>query len=147
MKCSYCGMIYFHNTASAVGAVIETPEGILLVKRNHEPRKGFFDVPGGFVNYNETLENALIREIDEELSIKVQNINYFRSYPNVYEYEGITYFTTDVFFRCTLDKIPNLSPNDEIAEFKYFNAAEIPFEQLAFQSAVKALKDFNNLYL
>jgi ADP-ribose pyrophosphatase YjhB (NUDIX family) len=136
-----CGYVYFHNTASAVAALIQTPAaGILLVKRNHEPRKGMLDVPGGFVNYNESLENALRREIREELSIELPSIEYFGSFPNIYIYENVTYFTTDTFFRCVLTTVPEIKANDEISECLYFTKDKIPFDLLAFESSRKAFQ-------
>lgn len=139
MKCLDCDFVYFHNTASAVAALIETPSGILLVKRNHEPRKGWFDVPGGFVNYKESLENAIRREIREELSIDLHSIEYFGSFPNIYKYEKVTYFTTDIFFRCVLSSVPATIPNEEISDIKFFSVQQFPFDQLAFDSAKEAL--------
>ncbi len=145
MKCLDCDFVYFHNTASAVAALIETPSGILLVKRNDEPKKGWLDVPGGFVNYKESLENALRREVREELSIDLQSIEYFGSFPNVYKYEKVTYFTTDIFFRCVLSSVPKAIPNGEISEVNYFSVEQLPFNQLAFDSTKEALVKFKLL--
>lgn len=138
MKCITCGFIYYHNTASAVAALIETSSGILIVTRNHEPKKGLFDVPGGFVNYRESLEDALRREIREELSIDLETVSYFGSYPNVYIFEKVTYFTTDVFFRCPLKSVPQIKNNDEISEYLWCDPQIIPVEQFAFDSAKAA---------
>ena len=135
MECITCGYIYFHNTASAVAALIEIPEaGILLVKRNHDPQKGFLDIPGGFVNYGESLENALRREIQEELSIDLPSIEYFGSFPNIYQYKTVTYFTTDIFFKCVLKSIPEIKANDEISEYLFYPLDKIPIDSLAFNS-------------
>jgi ADP-ribose pyrophosphatase YjhB (NUDIX family) len=145
MRCLDCDFVYYHNTASAVAALIETPSGILLVKRNHEPKKGWFDVPGGFVNYKESLENALRREIREELSIDLQFIEYFGSFPNVYKFEKVTYFTTDIFFRCVLNSVPAIIPNEEICDINFFSIEQFPFDQLAFDSTREALLRFKSL--
>jgi NADH pyrophosphatase NudC (nudix superfamily) len=145
MKCSLCGFIYFHNTASAVAALIETPAGVLFVERNHDPRKGFLDVPGGFVDYHESLEYALRREIKEELTFDIPSLEYFGSFPNEYVYEEITYFTTDTFFKCTLPDIPRLVPNDEICDYAYFKKDSIPFGQLAFKSSVEAFMYYRSI--
>lgn len=140
MQCTTCGYIYYHNTASAVAAIIETPSGVLLVKRNHEPKKGLIDFPGGFVNYKESLESAIRREIKEELSIDLQSIEYFGSFPNIYIYEKTTYFTTDVFFRCLFQTTPEIKPNNEISDFSFYLKEEIEFVSLAFESGKEALK-------
>jgi NAD+ diphosphatase len=146
MECITCGYVYFHNTASAVAALIETSTaGILLVRRNHEPRKNMLDVPGGFVNYGESLENALRREIREELSIELPSIEYFGSFPNVYKYEKVTYFTTDIFFRCFLKSTPEIRTNEEISECLYYTIDKIPFDQLAFDSTTAVFSNYISL--
>jgi 8-oxo-dGTP diphosphatase len=42
---------------------------IALIRRKYPPFKGYYAIPGGFVNYNETVEDAVRREIKEELSV------------------------------------------------------------------------------
>jgi NADH pyrophosphatase NudC (nudix superfamily) len=144
MKCATCNFHYFHNTASAAGAIIESPEGILLVRRGHEPKKGLLDVPGGFVNYNESIEDALIREIHEELAIVLPNMLYFGSFPNVYIYDNVTYFTTDAIFICRFDTVPELNPNNEIADFQWYRRDAIPMDQFAFDSTRAAFLKYCN---
>jgi len=55
----------------AVGGIIFDKESFLLVKRNREPAMGQWSLPGGVVELGETLEEALKREINEEVSIEV----------------------------------------------------------------------------
>jgi NADH pyrophosphatase NudC (nudix superfamily) len=138
MKCATCNFHYFHNTASAAGAIIESPEGILLVRRGHEPKKGMLDIPGGFVNYNESIETALIREVMEELNLVICTLTYLGSFPNVYTYENVTYFTTDAIFVCSFDTVPTLNPNSEIADYQWFRRDRIPMDQFAFESTRNA---------
>jgi NAD+ diphosphatase len=145
MKCITCGFVYFHNAASAVAAIIETSSGILVVKRNHDPKKGQLDVPGGFVNYNESLEDALRREIMEELSIELESVQYFGSFPNIYKFEQVTYFTTDIFFKCPLNSVPEINKNDEISEYVWFTPDNIPIEKFAFDSAKAAFTYYKSL--
>lgn len=54
-----------------VDAVVVQSGHILLVRRKAAPGEGLFALPGGFVNVNETIENAVIRELREETKIKV----------------------------------------------------------------------------
>jgi len=81
-------------------AIIETDQGILVAKRNHAPKKGMLDLPGGFSDYHESLENAVRREIMEELGLALDRVSYFGSEPNVYRFKGVTYFTIDAIFLC-----------------------------------------------
>lgn len=142
MKCSTCNFLYFHNTASAAGAIIKSPEGILLVRRGHNPKKGMFDIPGGFVNYNESIEDALTREVKEELSLDIGIMTYLGSFPNVYKYQEVTYFTTDAVFVCTFDTIPRLHPNNEIADYQWLRDDMIPMDQFAFESTKAAFTKY-----
>ena len=64
-------MIY-KNPALAVDGVIIKNHIILLVKRSKPPFEGLYALPGGFVEYGETVESALIREIVEETGLKVK---------------------------------------------------------------------------
>lgn len=54
-----------------VDAVVVQSGHILMVRRKDSPGEGLLALPGGFVNYNETLEDSLIRELREETRIKV----------------------------------------------------------------------------
>jgi len=55
-----------------VGAVIIKDGKILLVKRGNEPNKGKWSIPGGLVNTGESLEDALKREIMEEVGFEIE---------------------------------------------------------------------------
>jgi ADP-ribose pyrophosphatase YjhB (NUDIX family) len=54
-----------------VGAVVFLEDAVILVRRNKEPGKGRWSLPGGLVELGESLEEALKREIMEELSVEV----------------------------------------------------------------------------
>lgn len=61
----------------AVDAVIFFPQEkeIILIKRKNEPYKGYWALPGGFVEWGETVEQACIREVKEETSLDVKIID------------------------------------------------------------------------
>ncbi|PLX19533.1 MAG: hypothetical protein C0601_01370 [Candidatus Muiribacterium halophilum] len=61
----------YRNPALTVDGIIETSEGIVLIKRKNDPFKGCWAIPGGFVDYGERVEDALVREMKEELSVDV----------------------------------------------------------------------------
>jgi 8-oxo-dGTP diphosphatase len=58
----------------AVSAAIFRDDKILLVRRARSPAKGFYSLPGGRVEFGETLHAALHREVDEETALKIQII-------------------------------------------------------------------------
>ncbi|MEM0266059.1 MAG: NUDIX hydrolase [Archaeoglobaceae archaeon] len=53
-----------------VDAIIPYERKIVLVKRRNEPFKDFYALPGGIVEYGETVENAVLREVEEETGLK-----------------------------------------------------------------------------
>jgi len=134
MQCAACGFIYFHNTASAVAGILWKGEEILLVRRARKPGQGLLDFPGGFVDFEETLEQALIREIKEELNVDIETLQYFASAPNTYIYEGVTYYTSDAFFTCKIKDWNSLQCNSEIIEIVWMKPETIHSEMLAFDS-------------
>ena len=134
IKCSSCGFVYYHNLAAAVGAVIGLDGKVLLCKRGREPEKGKLDFPGGFVEYNETLEIALKREVLEELGVEICNINYFMSGINTYRYQDVDYPTVDAYFKCSVVDIKKIIAGDDVDSFLWVSLDEIDFELLAFPS-------------
>ncbi len=69
-SCS-CGFTLFHNVAGAVAVVLTYGDEIFFTRRNQEPKKGKLDLAGGFVDPRESAESTCIREIDEELQVKL----------------------------------------------------------------------------
>ena len=142
--CADCGFDLYNNVASAVGLVIQNEEGkILLEKRAKEPRKGFLAFPGGFVDPDETAEEACVRECREEIGVEPVSLRYIASFPNTYEYKNIQYKTCDMFFEAKLPAGAKLHAQEgEVLGFEeHFvrseeELAKIP---LAFESAKKTL--------
>lgn len=103
--CPDCGFDLYNNVAAAVGIVIyDKYDNILFEVRAKEPRKGFIAVPGGFVDFGESAEEAVIRECREEIGVPVEGAMFLCSAPNIYEYKGIEYKTCDIFFSVQLPK-------------------------------------------
>ncbi|MBN2592236.1 MAG: NUDIX domain-containing protein [Sedimentisphaerales bacterium] len=143
-NCRECGFIYFHNVAAAVGAILEYDGKLVLIKRAKEPGKGKLDLPGGFVDPKESAEEALIREIKEELNINLNGPKYLGSYPNIYQYEGVIYYTCDLFFYCKIDVLPVDFSKTEIEDLVLLDPLEIPEDKIAFESVKAGLGIFKS---
>ena len=59
----------------AVSAAIFRDDKVLLVRRARSPSKGFYSLPGGRVEFGETLHTALHREVDEETALKIEIVD------------------------------------------------------------------------
>ena len=140
--CDSCNFVFYQNTAAAVAAIVVCAGEVLLVVRAHEPRAGKLDLPGGFVDNDETAEQALARELDEELGLKHVRPRYMVSFPNTYPFGGIDYKTVDLIYVVELDARPPLQAADDVAEIRWIPAASIRPEDLAFGSIRNALDYF-----
>lgn len=147
LKCDACGYVLFHNTAAATAAILKYRGKIIFVRRGHDPGKGMLDLPGGFVDYNESAEEGLLREINEETGFEVKNLKYFGSNPNVYEYKNVTYHTCDLCFTGEVEDISVFRKLDEITELVLLSPKDVILEQLAFRSLQIMIKRYINKQL
>jgi ADP-ribose pyrophosphatase YjhB (NUDIX family) len=154
-RCPDCGFTYYHNTAAATACIITAGSGaeetILLLVRGKDPGKGKLDLPGGFVDPGEGAMEGLRRELREELGWEPPagaKTELFASYPNIYPYKNIVYNTCDLFF---LIKAPGLTEKDlrleekEVAGIRFVKRNEINLEDIAFESARKAVAEYLGL--
>ncbi len=142
-RCESCGYVFYINASAAVAAFIVNEKGDLLVcKRGKEPEKGTMDLPGGFVDENETAEEAISREIAEELNAKVVESDYLFSLPNQYEYSGLTVPTLDMFFSCKLKKNADLKPADDVEDCFFVPLNELKPELFGLKSIKEAVQLF-----
>lgn len=142
MRCENCRFVYFHNCAAAVAGIIETKKGIILAQRAEEPEKGGYDLPGGFVTYLENFEEALSREIKEELNLQMQDFQYLGSFPNVYSFQDVTYFTTDAIFVVKPSNLGRLKVSKEIEKIVFCDPEKIEQDKIAFESIKAGIKRY-----
>ena len=136
LRCAACGFELYLNPAAAVAGVIVDEQGRMVVLvRGKEPGKGKWDLPGGFVDPGETVEDALRREVREEIGLEVTAMRYLGSWPNVYEYMGVRYRTLDMGFACEAAQASQGKPMEtEIAEVQFLQPHEIDPGRFAFRS-------------
>ncbi len=70
--CPYCGR--WANRGVSMDAVIIKDNKILLIQRGVEPNKGFWGTPGGYVDWDESVEDVVRREVKEETNLDVTNM-------------------------------------------------------------------------
>ncbi len=140
-RCKHCKRVFYFNPHLAVGAIILNKNRILLAKRNLSPYKGYWDIPGGFLEINETPIQTLKRELKEELdldNIKVKKLfNHF--YPDFYG-KGKEEPTLNFFYICATNE-KEFKQSEEIAEVGWFDLNQLP-PKIAFKNARLVLADF-----
>ena len=138
--CSDCGFTYYANASASTAAIITNSKGeILLTTRAFEPAKGKLDLPGGFVDMNETAEEALIRELKEELNIEINNHTYLFSLPNEYNFSGITVHTLDMFFKVEVDDNIQIKTDDDVASAQFYDLKDVNIENIGLNSIKKVI--------
>ncbi len=120
-----------------VDAIIDYNNGFVLVKRKHSPEKGKWALPGGHLEFGESLEQAVVREIREETSLKLVNCHQFKAYSDPARDPRGHYIT--MVFTCEAEGI--LKSGDDASEAKVFSMNEIYGMKLAFDHS-EILEDY-----
>ncbi len=123
------------TTFLTVDAIIIQKDEIVLIKRGDEPFKGCWAFPGGMVEYNESVENAVVREAKEETGLDVKIEKLFK----VYSAPGRDPrgHSVSVCFLCKIIG-GNFEASTDAAEVRFFKLSALP--KLAFDHA-KILND------
>lgn len=120
--CANCGYVHYHNPVPAVGILIEMDGGMVLIRRGQPPHAGRWALPSGFIEADETAEQAAIREAEEETNLKVEIIEMagVNSFPEGPPVSGII-----IFYRAR-PVGGTLRGGDDAIEAKVFLPDEIP---------------------
>ena len=135
MECSRCGhhIESYKNPLPTVDVIIEVMDGIILVERKNNPVG--WALPGGFVDYGESLEQAAVREAHEETGLDVRLIHQFKTYSD--PDRDPRHHTITTVFIAAADGLP--SAGDDAAKTGIFTRDNLP--PLVFDHA-KILADY-----
>lgn len=140
-RCARCGFVYFFNPSAATVAVIVNDRNELLaVRRAKEPAKGTLDLPGGFCDCHETAEEGVAREVWEETGLRVKQVQFLFSLPNVYPYSRFDVHTVDLFFLCKVGVTEGAIAMDDAAEVMWLPWNEICAEEFGLGSIRKGVE-------
>lgn len=137
--CVSCNLVHYQNPNVVVGTIplyVDQQHGtrVLLCRRNIEPRQGFWTLPAGFLENDETSSEGAQRETIEESCANIDNLSIYRVF-NVAHANQI-----HMFFRANmLDD--TFSTTTESSEVSLFTFDDIPWDELAFPTVHKALVD------
>ncbi|MBT5169006.1 MAG: NUDIX domain-containing protein [Opitutales bacterium] len=140
--CSTCGFELFFSPATSAAALIEDASGkLLVIKRNKEPSKGAFGLPGGFADPNETLENTLIREVKEEVNLNLVSWSFLGGWPNKYPFKSVIYSVVDTYFTAKVESFDGMdSCQEELQSIHFVDPDKIDPKEWAFPSLQNAIQ-------
>lgn len=143
-RCEGCGWHFFFNAAAAAGAILLCNDELMLGVRREDPDAGKLDIIGGFIDFDETAEEGLRRELREELGLAIspEQLTYFCSVPNHYHFDGVLYHTLDIIYTVRFETRPAVAPADDLADVVWMRIEDIEDDQLAFDSTREALRRF-----
>jgi ADP-ribose pyrophosphatase YjhB (NUDIX family) len=131
--CVSCDIIHYQNPNIVAGTIPVFGDKVLLCKRAIEPRHGFWTLPAGFMENQETTTEAAIRETLEEAEATV-TIDGLFSVLNVPQIDQV-----HMFFLATM-KNEQYGAGQESLETLLFSEDDIPWDELAFPTVKKTLK-------
>ncbi|MCX7827087.1 MAG: NUDIX domain-containing protein, partial [Verrucomicrobiae bacterium] len=138
--CGACGFHYHFNPTLAVAVIVVREDGrVLFIRRARSPGKGKLGMPGGFVDFGESAEEAARRETREEVGIELDDMRFLGSYVNRYPYKGLTYVTLDLFF-VARSRSRRARALEDVQTVCWLKPAEVRTSELAFVSMRKAWK-------
>lgn len=136
--CPNCGFVHYLNPTPTVQAWIDRDGSFLLLRRNQEPKKGVWNMPGGFVEPGEDGPEAISREVREETGLEIEVERLIGIYRSTYgdgdEEEPIL----DIAYLCR-ETGGSFEMSNESQEWKWFPLAEFP--EPAFEGERRALAD------
>lgn len=140
-RCSDCGFTYYCNaSASTVAVIVDAERRLLVVRRSKEPARGTLDLPGGFVDPGETLEEGCIREVKEELGGEGKVRRFLFSLPNQYLFSGFTVHTTDAFFEVEILNPEKLRAGDDADAYFWMPLDKIKPEEFGLDSIRRGIE-------
>jgi ADP-ribose pyrophosphatase YjhB (NUDIX family)/ribosomal protein S18 acetylase RimI-like enzyme len=139
--CPQCSYVQFKNPVPGVGVLVEVDNGVVLIKRGHHPKINRWALPAGFIEADESIEEAAIRECKEETNLDIELVEMFHvdSFPTDPTPEpGII-----IFYRAK-PVGGTMQPGDDAEEAKVFAADSLP-NDVAFRTHRAALSRWAGL--
>jgi len=138
LVCDQCQRILYLNPKVVAGAIVERGGRLLLLRRSIRPRYGTWTFPAGHMEIDETAEQAAVREVEEEVGLKV------KLGPLVGVYSQPAPESPGVLLVVFQARRPTgrLKVGHEVLEARWFAPDAIPWDELSFQTTHWALRDW-----
>lgn len=126
--CDGCGKKHYQNPKVLVACYVCVGDKILWIKRGIPPAQGKWAMPGGFMENDETPEEAAARELLEETGIAVSGDEMV-----LVSVSSILHIAqTHLVIRCHLSDFPATTETEEAQDFGWFDEQSLPWQEVAF---------------
>jgi 8-oxo-dGTP diphosphatase len=128
--CTLCSRPLYENSKPCASAIVVRDGRVLLARRAVDPLRGYWDIPGGFLEAGEEPESGAVRELLEETGLRVQPRELLGMWIDRYGDGPDSVFTLNIYY---LADAPDGEPQaqDDVAELRWFGPNEIP-DDMAF---------------
>lgn len=133
--CESCGAVHYQNPRNVVGVLPIWEGKILLCRRAIHPRHGWWTLPAGFMELNETTVEGALRETDEEAGAQLD-------LGPLYTIIDVPYAQQVHFYYLGYLRNDELNPGPETSETMFVSPDEIPWDELAFRTVSTTLEHY-----
>lgn len=137
----------YPRAALTVDAIVYVKEEnnvfVLLIERGNDPYKNKWALPGGFINMDETLETACIRELQEETGLEVEKMNQFKAYDAIDR--DPRHRTISVAFYVELKEKQPVKGGDDASRAAWFPVTDLPGLAFDHRNIINDFIDYLNL--
>jgi ADP-ribose pyrophosphatase YjhB (NUDIX family) len=143
-ECPSCGQTYYDNPKPASEIVLVDERGRAAVAtRARDPYKGKFDLPGGFIDSGETLEEGIVREVQEELGLSPDDYSapvYLASAHADYPWGRELTRVVTAAFTARIDSTVKLTASDDVASVELMALSDLKREDFAWPTQYDRIK-------
>lgn len=98
----------------------------MLIKRGVEPAKGRWALPTGFLEIDESIEQGLLRELNEEIGLEAEQVRHIKLLDAIQQYSEIYNSVIVIGYKVWLQRGVKLYPSDDAIDLKFFNLDSLP---------------------
>ena len=143
IRCPLCRFRMYDYPRACAGVIVLKGDRVLVLRRDHPPKRGWLDTPGGFIDAGESIERAARRELLEETGLRVGQLEWLGYYWDRYYLRGFGYFPTMNFSFLARWKSGTPRAADDAASVEWIPIASLgrARSRLAFAHMTAVIRD------